>query len=92
MFKSHVSKFIVLALFFALSAHTVARGLKRLPAQMHDAWVTNVISRMQQQGGSLATLVQTLGNNRTLITKTVTAVDKARKVVVFENRSILNDS
>lgn len=49
---------------------------------MRDTWVTNVIDRMKQQGGSLATLAQTLEDNRALITKTVTAVDKTRKEFV----------
>jgi hypothetical protein len=51
-------------------------------AQMSDDWIRNVIGRMKQQGGSLATLAQKLENNPTLITKTVTAVDKARKEFV----------
>lgn len=53
-----------------------------LPAQMSDAWINNMITKLENQGGNLSTLASVLEANKSKITKTVTGVDKATKEIV----------
>jgi hypothetical protein len=53
-----------------------------LPAQMSDAWINNIITKLDNQGGNLSTLASVLEANKSKITKTVTGVDKATKEIV----------
>ncbi|MBD1393640.1 hypothetical protein [Mucilaginibacter glaciei] len=52
-----------------------------LPAQMSDAWITNMIIKMTDTPG-LTSLGNTLQQNVSKITKTVTAVDKTTGEIV----------
>lgn len=53
-----------------------------LSPQMSDAWISNMITKLENQGGNLSALASVLEANKSKITKTVTGVDKATKEIV----------
>jgi hypothetical protein len=54
-----------------------------LAAQMSDAWISNVIAKMQLEGGAITALADLLNANKNNITKTVTGVERSSGEIII---------